>query len=310
MATRGMHLDAGRLAGALGWLSLGLGLAGLLAPRRTARIIGVRERGSAVTALRIVGLREIACGLGILARRRPTGWLRARLAGDVMDLALLTRAATSRRARPRRVAATAGVLGVTLLDLQCARALSHAGAAATSRRQALRATITIDRSPEELYRFWRDFSNLPRFMRRLESVQVLADRRSHWKARGPAGASVEWDAEIVEERPNERIAWRSLAGSRIHHAGVVRFERAPGGRGTQVALELEYTPPGGALGATLAKVLGRVPAQALREDLRRFKQLMETGDVVVSEGTLRGVAQPPDDDRRRTVRAVAMGGRP
>jgi uncharacterized membrane protein len=301
--------DARRLAGAMGWLGIGLGLAGVLAPRRTARMLGVRDTRSATTALRVVGLREIATGLGILTRPRPAGWLWARVAGDLMDLALLTPALASRRARTTRVAAaTAAALGVTALDAQCARQLSRAGEP-TRRAVAARRTITINRPPEELYRFWRAFTNLPRFMHRLESVQGLGERRTHWRARGPAGSVVEWDAEVLEDKPNELISWRSLPGSDVNHAGVVRFERAPGGRGTQVAVELEYTPPGGGLGATLAKVVGRAPEQELQEDLRRFKQLMETGEVVMSEGVQRGVAQAGDGEARRPVRAVAMGGR-
>jgi uncharacterized membrane protein len=303
--------DARRMAGALGWFSIGLGLAGLLAPRRTARMIGVRDSHTAVRTLRIVGLRELACGVGILARPRPAGFLWARVPGDLMDLALLVPALTSRRARQNRVAvATAGVLGVTVLDAQCAHELSRATRGASRRRTvSVRRTITINRSPDELYRFWHDFTNLPRFMPRLESVQVLGERRSRWRARGPAGASLEWEAEIVDDKPNELIAWRSLAGSPVDHAGAVRFERAPGGRGTQVAVELEYTPPGGVVGATLAKALGRAPEQELQADLRRFKQLMETGEVVLSEGVLRGVAQPPEGEGRGAPRTGAMGGR-
>ena len=298
---------ARRLAGALGWVGLGLGVAGLLAPRRTARLIGVRGTRSAAATLRVVGLREVASGLGILTRPRPGGWLWGRVAGDVMDLALLVPALRSRRARPTRVAlATLGVLGVTLLDVRCARQLART--TPRPRPAALRGTITINRPPEELYQRWRDFTNLPRFMRRLESVQGLGERRSHWRARGPAGTAVEWDAEIVDDRPNELIAWRSLPGSQVDHAGVVRFERAPGGRGTQVTVELDYTPPGGMVGATLAKVLGTIPMREVQEDLRRFKQWMETGDIVLSEGVVRGVARPAVGDARRPARAVAMGG--
>jgi uncharacterized membrane protein len=174
----------------------------------------------------------------------------------------------------------------------------------------VRGIVTINRPPEELYRRWRDVTNLPRFMRRLASVQALDDdaRRSRWQARGPAGKVIEWEAEIVEDRPSERIAWRSLPGSPVEHAGVVQFERAPGGRGTQVTLELDVTPPGGVIGTTLARMLSALPAHEVQEDLRRFKQWMETGDVVLSEGVVRGVARPGESDARRPTGAVAMGG--
>jgi uncharacterized membrane protein len=305
--------DVRWLAGALGGLSIVLGLAGLVAPRRTARTIGVRDTRGTVRTLRVVGLRELACGLGLLTRPRPAGWAWTRVAGDLADLALLAPALASRRVRRNRLAlATAGVVAATALDVAGARALSRGGASAAAaggRAVSVRKTITINRPPEEIYRFWRDPTNLPRFMRRLESVQATAERRTHWRARGPGGASVEWDAEIVDDRPPSLIAWRTLPGAPVDHAGVVRFERAPGGRGTQVAVELEYTPPGGALGAAVARGLGRAPEQELPEDLRRLKQLMETGGIVVSEGVLRGVAQPGDEASRRVPRVVAAGGR-
>jgi uncharacterized membrane protein len=134
---------------------------------------------------------------------------------------------------------------------------------------------------------------------------VIDDRRSHWKARGPAGKTVEWDAEIIDDRPNERIAWRSLEGADVENSGVVRFVKAPGGRGTEVHVEIRYSPPGGVLGAWLAKLFGEEPGQQVEDDLRALKQIMETGEVVRSEGTLGGrralqrPAQPPAGDTRR-----------
>jgi uncharacterized membrane protein len=144
--------------------------------------------------------------------------------------------------------------------------------------------ITIDKSPAELYRFWRHFENLPRFMAHLKSVQRLDHRRLHWAARAPLGLTAEWDAEITEERDNELIAWRSLEGSHIPNQGWVRFRRAPGGRGTEVHITLAYRPPMGKLGATVAKLFGEEPKQQLDEDLRRFKCLMETGEIPTIEG--------------------------
>jgi uncharacterized membrane protein len=157
--------------------------------------------------------------------------------------------------------------------------------------------VTVNRSVEETYRFWRDFQNLPRFMRHLEAVQVTGDGRSHWRAKGPAGKAVQWDAEIVEDQPNRRIAWRSLPGADVANGGDVRFEPAPGGRGTEVYVELHYDPPAGALGALAARLFGEEPAQQVQEDLRRFKQVLETGTVTASEATLHGrphPAQPPE----------------
>jgi len=149
-------------------------------------------------------------------------------------------------------------------------------------------TMTINRSPEELYRFWRNFENLPTVMRHLESVTVHDDRRSHWIAKGPADRRIEWDAEIVNEKANQLIAWQSCEGADIDHWGVVRFVRAPGGRGTKVTVELEYEPVGGSFGAMVAKLFGEEPAQQIEEDLRRFKQVMEVGEVTTTEGQSRG----------------------
>ena len=145
-------------------------------------------------------------------------------------------------------------------------------------------SITINRSPEELYRFWRNFENLPSFMNHLESVKTTDAIRSHWVAKAPAGRSVEWDAEVYNEKENELIAWRSLEGADVDNAGSVRFEPATGGRGTVVRVTLKYDPPGGALGALVAKLFGEEPSQQIEEDLRRFKQVMEAGEAPTTEG--------------------------
>jgi uncharacterized membrane protein len=140
-------------------------------------------------------------------------------------------------------------------------------------------SVTINRSPDELYRFWRNFENLPRFMSHLESVTVLDDKRSHWVATGPAGSDVEWDAEIINEIPNELIGWRSVDGSEIRNAGSVHFKPATGGRGTEVHVILRYDPPGGVIGAAISKLFGEDPAHQVQEDLRALKQLIEAGEA-------------------------------
>jgi uncharacterized membrane protein len=134
-------------------------------------------------------------------------------------------------------------------------------------------TITVNRPREEVYRFWRQLENLPRFMDHLESVTVLDEDRSHWVAKAPAGTKVEWDASIEDEIENELIAWRSLPGSDIDNAGSVHF--IPAGDGTEVRVVLSYDPPAGRVGAAVAKLLGEEPEQQVEEDLRRFKQVME-----------------------------------
>lgn len=150
-------------------------------------------------------------------------------------------------------------------------------------------SVTINRSPEELYRYWRNFENLPRIMNHLQSVTTTeGGNRSHWVAKAPAGTTVEWDAEIYNEKENELIAWRSLEGADVNNAGSVRFQPAAGGRGTEVKVSLKYDPPGGTLGAAIAKVFGEEPAGQIQEDLRRFKQEMETGVTATTEGQTSG----------------------
>jgi uncharacterized membrane protein len=144
-------------------------------------------------------------------------------------------------------------------------------------------TMTINKSPEALYAYWRNLTNLPRIMRNLNSVTNFDENRSHWVAAGPMGYSVEWDAEIINDEPNQTIAWRSLANAEVDNAGSVRFVPAPGDRGTEVRVVIDYIPPAGRVGATIAKLFGADPEREIREDLRRFKQVMETGEVPTTE---------------------------
>jgi uncharacterized membrane protein len=285
-----------RLANGLGWFSIGLGLAELLVPKGFAKLIGAE--GEHTGFIRFCGLREITAGIGILTNRKPATWVWARVAGDALDLASLGVALTSEDADKGRLAlATAAVVGVTLLDVLNAQQLStprgpHGAIVAVN-------TITINRAPEEVYRFWRDFQNLPRFMSHLESVQVIDEKRSHWVAKAPAGMKVEWDAEIAKDMPNQLIAWRSLEGADVDNSGTVRFDRAPGGRGTEVRVEVVYNPPGGALGAGIAKLFGEAPEQQIKGDLRRLKQVLEAGEVVHSDSSIHSgphPAQPPTDN--------------
>lgn len=154
----------------------------------------------------------------------------------------------------------------------------------------LEKTISIRRPSSELFRFWRNFANLPRIMRNLRDVKVLDERRSHWVAEGVAGKSLEWDAEIINERQDELIAWRSLSGGDVDTAGSVHFKTLPNDRGTAVTVSMKYNPPGGALAATLASWLGMGAEQKVVEDLRHFKQLMEAGEIPTTAGQPRVLA--------------------
>ena len=289
---RGGHGET--LARALGFFSLGLGLAQIMAPRRLGRAIGVGEHPALMRGL---GVREISSGIGILTNDHPTNWVWSRVAGDIMDLALLNRARDEVKGPPERLAAAMAAVGAALvLDAWCARELSRSenGTAARGREPEgirVRHAITINRPAGELYDFWRDLGNLPRIMDHVKSVEVTGDR-SHWTVKGPAGMTVEWDAVITEDRPGRLIAWRSLEGSDVDSEGTVQFLPAPGSRGTVVRLDLRYSPPAGRAGAAFARLFGRSAGQEIRSDLRPFKQLMETGEVTTTEGQPAGQRTP------------------
>lgn len=154
--------------------------------------------------------------------------------------------------------------------------------------------VTINRPREELYRIWQNFENLPRFMQHLESVQVDSTDggRSHWIAKGPLGKTIEWDSEVIEERENELLVWKSLPGSTVESMGRVEFMDAPAGRGTIVHVSMEYNPPAGSMGAAVAKLFKAEPGLQIKDDLRRFKQIMEAGEIPTVEGQTSGRADP------------------
>jgi uncharacterized membrane protein len=245
--------------------------------------------------LRFVGARELASGAGLLTTReehRPQ-WLWSRVAGDAMDLALLgTALRPSNPGRDRALGALAAVAAITAIDIAASlRETSQSRYGGQIRRAVpaskaeavIEHTVAVNRSAQDCYAFWRDVSNLSKFSPMLESVTKIDDRRSHWVLRGLGGKKIEWDAEITVDRPGERIAWHSVSGP-VKHAGVVRFERAPGDRGTFVSAMMHYQPPGGRLASGVAKLIGKDPNHQVREDLRRFKSLIETGEIPSTRG--------------------------
>jgi uncharacterized membrane protein len=279
----------GRLGPALGWASFALGAPLVALPGRVARAIGFEDTPGTRAVARGIGVRELAAGAGILAQtRRPVAGLWARVAGDGMDLALLA-AGLRGRANPRRVAAaTAAVAGIAALDaVAAARATRRTTPTRTAEdgTYTVSAGVTVNRSAEDAYALWRDFARLPAFMTHLESV---TDEGRHWVATAPGGKTVEWDAEITEDVPGQVLSWRSMPDADVTNRGTVRFGPAPGGRGTEVRVELAYEPPAGALGNTVARLLGEEPRQQVTDDLRRFKQILETGEVVRSDGSPEG----------------------
>ena len=284
----------------LGWLSLGLGFVEMTVAGALAKLVlGRNRRGASI--VRVIGVRELAIGLGLLGRPRSSSWLWARVAGDAVDLALLGLARRRVLHKAPVTRALAGVAGITLMDVLAALELRHQEETQRAKRGIyVTKSIFINRSPSEVYRFWRNFEKLPRFMAHLQSVEPLEGNRSRWTTRGPAGATFCWETEIVEERPYSLLSWRSFEGADVPNAGTVRFSRAPGGRGTKVELALLYRPPAGKLGAGFAKLFGREPAQQIDGDLRRLKQVLETGEVLHSDASIHRrphPARPPEKDK-------------
>jgi uncharacterized membrane protein len=161
---------------------------------------------------------------------------------------------------------------------------SPAATVRASRAVKIEHSVTVKRPAADLYAFWRDPANLPRVFEFVERVEMLSDTTARWRVRGPAGLSIDWDAEIINEIPNELLAWKSVGDADIPNAGSLRFRPAPDDRGTEVRLVLEYEPPAGHLGAWVAKLVEANPEAQIRDAFRRFKQLAETGEVVATEG--------------------------
>ncbi|GAA3777654.1 hypothetical protein GCM10022379_50820 [Micromonospora maritima] len=279
----------------LGWMSAGLGVAQLAAPDTVRRISGVDDSAVSRVMVPLVGARELVHAAGLLTSRRKGVWAWTRVVGDAMDLASLGMALAHRGGRRRRrlVGVTGAVLGITVLDLLTAVHATRAkeagsGPAIRGARRGgpmeLTATTTVRRPPSEVYAFWRDLGKLPTFMAHLEEVRPTGDRTSHWSASAPFGKNVEWDAEIIGDVAGEKIAWRSTGNADVPNAGTVRFVPAPDGVSTEVHVLLTYDIPGGAVGKAVAKYFGEEPHQQLDDDLRRLKQVLETGEVVRSDG--------------------------
>ena len=272
--------------------SLGLGVTEIMAPRKVAAMSGVPDNRRSRSTIRALGVRELGHAAALYFGPSQLVW--TRVAGDAIDLAALGAGMSNRAAsRARGAAAAVGLVGITAVDVLAAVKAQRDGNGhqpAQPGRRDLRAAVTVWRSPEEVYRFWRDLENLPSFMYHLKSVSVDSAGRSHWVTNSPLGDRVEWDAEITEDVPNERIAWKSLPGTKVDNRGRVEFTPTPDGRGTEIRVTMSYAIPGGTLGKAVATLLGESPEQQVNDDLRRLKQLLETGRVVRSSGSPEGTA--------------------
>jgi uncharacterized membrane protein len=208
--------------------------------------------------------------------------------GSIIGGAALATAGLSRRSLPGLlIAALGGLLILRGVTGHCRLYKSVGASTAASRRSGvpgqtgyrLEKSVTIARPAEEVFRFWRNFENLPEFAENIESIRILDDRRSHWVVKGLGGRRFEWDAEIVNEHPGEMISWQTLPGADVQSAGTVRFIPMDGGRGTTLRVVLEFRPPGGSLGTRMARLFGKDPAVELDHDLNRLKQLIESHDI-------------------------------
>jgi len=319
-AEKAMNGTVEKRGRALGWMSLGLGVAHVAAPNVVRRVSGVDDSPTSRAMVPLVGSRELVQAAGLLTSRRTGPWVWTRVAGDAMDLTSLAVALAHRDGRRRRrlVGVTTAIIGITAIDVltavqatrtESARQTAGEGrsaigswrervpavrAAELGRRvrkmsrkgfnMELTASTTVGKSPTEVYEFWRRLETLPTFMAHLDDVRATSERTSHWSATAPFGRTVEWDAEITQDLPGERISWRSAGAADVPNTGTVSFVPAPDGHSTEVRVVMTYDIPGGRLGKVVAKYFGEEPHQQLDDDLRRFKQVLETGEVVRSDG--------------------------
>jgi uncharacterized membrane protein len=286
-------VDATGLIRGLGWFGVTLGIAELAVPRLLADAIGVDRDGPAPAILRAMGVREIASSAAVLVRPDHPAPRWARVIGDAIDIGLLGLALTSPGTGKRRLALALGmVAGVTALDVIAARRRGH-----VRHPVPVIAAVTINKPPLEVYEFWRRLEQLPQFMSYLVSVEQHADRRSRWTARLPVGGTVSWEAEIVEDRPGQALSWRSVEGSPVQTRGRVTFTRAPGRDMTEVRVEMQLGVLGRGPSLELARLFAR---PQVKGDLRRLKQVMETGEVLRSDASVHRLPHPaqPSPARR------------
>lgn len=278
-------MKAEQVARVLGVFSVALGVVEVVAPKRLGAYLGLGHRPG---LLRLYGLREIGSGAAILARRDPTLGVWSRVGGGTLDLAALGAELVDGNPRKGRVAvATGAVAAIGALDAVTAQKLRGAakqqnGASQAETKEAKRA-VTIGKPADELYRLWREPETVPRVMGDAVQIAVKDEKHAHWTVKAPLGRTVEWDTEIVEERPGEFVRWRSSPDASLPNEGTVSFRPAPQNLGTEVTLDLRFSPPTGPLGAATAALPMAIPGAAVGTALRRFKSLAETGRVVTSD---------------------------
>ncbi len=293
---------ADKLAEGLGWFSIGLGTAQILAPRVMSRLVGVEDADGNKGLMRFLGVREIAAGVGLLMDPKPTGFAVSRVAGDTMDLALLVKTmANPENNRARALLATAVVAGVGALDVYASEQLKvttpKVDAAPRADGLRVKKSVTVNRPVEEVYAHWRNFENLPQFMKHLDSVQNTGENTSRWSAGSSQGQSVHWDVQLVEDQTNKLLSWHTIGVSDVTGHGRVEFSPAPGDRGTEVRAVIEYQVPGGSVGNRLARIFRDVPGVKVENQLNIFKQIMELGEEVRSDSSIHKGPHPAQPSR-------------
>ncbi|MEO8698804.1 MAG: SRPBCC family protein [Kofleriaceae bacterium] len=281
------------LARGLGWFSVGLGIAELTMPRQIARLVGAHPGPGSSTMIRMMGVRELLNGIAVLTSPRTPVPLWARVAGDAIDLAALGLAALSPESNRLQLAgAAAAVAGVAALDVVAARATQQAYYEAN---QPVIYSVTINKPPREVYDFYRQLDQLPLFMDYLESVTETDTLTSHWVAKLPLGKTIEWDAAIIEDTPGEVLAWHTTNDSAFALDGRVTFTQTPGRDMTEVRVEMKLGFLGSEPSAMIARFLTK---PQVKGDLRRLKQVIETGEVLYSDASAHRLphpAQPSED---------------
>lgn len=272
----------------LGWFSLGLGLAEIAAPKKVAKLAGLSNGRGVVKAF---GVREVISGFAVLAAPVAKYGLWARVAGDLLDLAVVGKGlaeSESLKRRRRLKTAAAAILGITALDLYSSYKETAGDGYSRTRGAALpepviaRESVTIKKPAEDLYLRWRNFSKLPRFFSFLEMVEEISEKQSRWKLKSFAGLNIEWVAELLDDKPGTVISWRTIEGSDISHAGSVSFKATGRGGETILTAELQFTA-GGRPSSRINKAINWLGEHKLKHDLRRFKQLMETGEIATTK---------------------------
>ncbi|HUQ04885.1 MAG TPA: SRPBCC family protein [Kofleriaceae bacterium] len=269
-----------RLAQGLGLFSIGLGLTELVVPRALGAVIGTP--GSGTKIMRAFGARELTSGVSLLVSRDPVRALDARIAGDFLDLVALGIAFVRPQSGRKRLMLAAGaVLGATVLDIIARKRLAADPnrAIRVGQRTRIGKAVTIDAEPDQIYTFWRGLEDLPSIFPNLGSVEMIDDERSRWTASGPGGTKLTWESQLIDDEPGRLLAWTTDGGP-FQSDGVVHFLPAPGGRGTEVAVEMEYHVVGGGLGRAAALGMGMEPGVELEKGLRRLKQLFELGEIM------------------------------